>query len=295
MITVFTPTYNRAFCLEHLYNSLCNQSYTNFEWIVVDDGSTDETEELVGSFIKQGKLDITYKKQANQGKHVATNTAVEITKGELFFTVDSDDTLTPDALELVQNHWDDVQALPLNERKDIIGVSGHRAYQNGEVIGGPVPYDVLDCNLIDYRFRRNIKGDKAEVYTTDIMKKYPFPKTPNEYYLILTYAFYAMANDGYKLRHFDNAIWTTEYLEGGLTMNNIQHIKNCPYATLIGYAKMVSFNKIPIIHRMRYATHFWRFSFLYPQYNLKQKIGFLKNKWAILMLPLGYLVHFKDQ
>jgi glycosyltransferase involved in cell wall biosynthesis len=102
MITIFTPTYNRAYSLRRLYDSLCKQTSNDFEWLVVDDGSTDDTENLINSFIADGKVDIRYFKQANGGKHRAINFGVREARGELFFIVDSDDQVTPDAVEWIE-------------------------------------------------------------------------------------------------------------------------------------------------------------------------------------------------
>ena len=98
IITVFTPTYNRAYMIDKLYDSLCLQTCKDFEWIVVDDGSVDNTEELIQNFIQENKIHIVYYKQKNQGKHIAINKGVELAKGELFFIVDSDDILPKDSL-----------------------------------------------------------------------------------------------------------------------------------------------------------------------------------------------------
>ena len=100
-ITVLTPTYNRAKLLDRLYQSLCQQTYQDFEWIVVNDGSKDDTDEVVQSFIAEKKINILYIKQENGGKHRAINRGVKEAKGKLFFTIDSDDCLTKDAVEKV--------------------------------------------------------------------------------------------------------------------------------------------------------------------------------------------------
>ena len=101
MITVFTPTYNRAYCLGNLFNSLCSQTYTDFEWLIVDDGSTDNTKSLVEGFCCNSNINIRYVYQKNGGKHRAINRGVAEARGELFFIVDSDDTLPGDSLETI--------------------------------------------------------------------------------------------------------------------------------------------------------------------------------------------------
>ncbi len=102
-ITIFTATFNRAYIIKNLYDSLVGQRYVNFEWIIVDDGSTDTTEEIVQTFIKDDKIAIQYIKQSNKGKHFAINKGVSLASGELFFIVDSDDKLPENSLELIVN------------------------------------------------------------------------------------------------------------------------------------------------------------------------------------------------
>ena len=105
-VTVFTPAYNRAYTLGRLYESLLKQTDKRFCWLIVDDGSTDQTEELVSNWIKENRIDIEYYKQENQGKPAAHNTGVELTKTELFTCVDSDDYLTDNAVGEILNAWE---------------------------------------------------------------------------------------------------------------------------------------------------------------------------------------------
>ena len=130
MITVFTPTFNRAYCLSSLYKSLCKQVNKNFEWLIVDDGSTDNTELLIKSFMNESEINITYFKQENGGKHRAINKGVSLAKGELFFIVDSDDYLSDNALERVIFHYSNIKDNPL-----FAGVSGMRYSVDGLKIG----------------------------------------------------------------------------------------------------------------------------------------------------------------
>ena len=99
IITVFTPTYNRAYIIKNLFNSLKNQTFQNFEWIIVDDGSTDNTEEVVKEWLNESLFfKIKYHKQKNGGKHTAINKGLELASGDVFFIIDSDDYITNDAL-----------------------------------------------------------------------------------------------------------------------------------------------------------------------------------------------------
>ena len=104
-LTIFTPTYNRAYILPNLYESLVNQTSKDFEWVIVDDGSTDETESIVKKWIAESRICIKYIKQENQGKHIAINTGTEHADGELFFIVDSDDSLKNHAVSTISEFW----------------------------------------------------------------------------------------------------------------------------------------------------------------------------------------------
>jgi glycosyltransferase involved in cell wall biosynthesis len=119
LITVFTPTYNRAKLLKRLYDSLCVQTFTDIEWLIIDDGSVDNTEKIVNGFIAENKIGIRYIKQRNGGKHRAINHGVREAKGELFFIVDSDDWLPEDSLETINKYYQGIK-----DDKSFAGISG---------------------------------------------------------------------------------------------------------------------------------------------------------------------------
>ena len=175
-ITVFTPAYNRGYIIENLYRSLQRQSYRNFEWLVVDDGSTDDTEQRFSSFmLEENDFPIRYIKTENGGKHRAINRGLKETKGELFFIVDSDDYIVDDALEWVDKTE---KSLP-SDRSTYCGICGLRGYSLTEPIGSTFTGDILDIPSLE-RSKYQIEGDKAEVYYTDILRRYPFPEFEGE-------------------------------------------------------------------------------------------------------------------
>lgn len=213
MISVFTPAYNRAYILPVLYQSLKRQTCNDFEWIIVDDGSTDDTEKLVCSWQKEAKdFIINYQKQSNGGKHTAINYGVTLARGEWFFIVDSDDHLLRDAIEKI-NKWTSVD-LP----KEIAGVSGTKCYSNRCTIGGNVKFsgEYLDCKNTERR-KYGLLGDKAEVYRTNILKKYPFPVFEGERFLSECAVWDKIALEGYKIRWYNEPLTVCEYLNDGLT------------------------------------------------------------------------------
>ena len=160
-ITILTPTYNRASLLPRLFDSLLRQTNKAFEWIVVDDGSTDDTREVVANLKEKcgGAFPMGYVYKANGGKHMAINIGAERARGELLFIADSDDLLIDDALETVENSWHDI-----SDDKSFAGIAGlDITMDTREVIGSGLPQEQIDCNAIDIRYRHHVTGDMKEV------------------------------------------------------------------------------------------------------------------------------------
>ena len=212
--TVFTPTYNRAYIIGNLYRSLQCQTFTDFEWLVVDDGSSDGTEELFAKWSGEGNcFPIRYYKQPNGGKHRAINRGIELCSGKLFYIVDSDDWLPKDALERID---EEVLQVPLNGPYTFAGVCGCKGFKDGQIVGQTFKGDHLDCTVLE-RSKHGIEGDKAEVFFTDILRKYPFPEFEGENFLTEAVVWDKMAADGYCLRFFNKVVYLCEYREDGLT------------------------------------------------------------------------------
>ena len=171
--TVFTPTYNRAHTLHRVYESLKAQTFEDFEWLIVDDGSTDETNRLVEQWQKDAWFPIRYVYQENKGKHAAFNHGVRIANGELFLTLDSDDACTPESLERFKYHWD---SIPPDRREGFSAVTGLCKDQNGRLIGNRFPFDPTDSDSIEIKYRFEVTGDKCGFHRTDVLKQFPFPE-----------------------------------------------------------------------------------------------------------------------
>ncbi|WP_270332718.1 glycosyltransferase family 2 protein [Streptococcus infantarius] len=212
-LTILTPTYNRGYILYRLYESLLNQKNQNFEWLIIDDGSNDDTSRVVEAFIKDEKLKIRYIKQNNGGKHRALNTGIKNIETELVFIVDSDDYLLPDAIsEVLKLHQ--VYAKDNN----VCGYSFLRCFPDLQINGSQFKSSPYLSDYVTCRMNEGIDGDKAEVYKTDILKKYPFLEVPNENFLFEDYVWIQMANS-YKTVHVNIPIYVGDYLEDGLTKN----------------------------------------------------------------------------
>lgn len=221
-ITVFTPTYNRAYIINQLYESLRRQNFYNFEWLVVDDGSVDETEELFARWIKEeNKFPIRYYKKNNGGKCRAINFALDFAKGKLFFIVDSDDYLTDDALEKIVA-WE--KALPKGEK--YCGIAGNLGTSQVYTPNTLFETEYYDGTLLD-RYR-NIDGERALVFYTELHKEYRYPEYSGEKFMTEAVVYNRMANDGYKMRFYNDIIWIYEYRNDGLTKTGNSLFVNNP-------------------------------------------------------------------
>lgn len=209
-LTILTPTYNRAYKLENLYESLKRQINKNFVWYVIDDGSTDNTKELIQRFQKENLMEICYQRQENGGKHRAINAAAKHLESELTMIVDSDDLLTPDATETIFNDWIE------NCENGIGGLVYLRGYSGFEVIGDKWPYDEQFGNTIKNTCNKGIKGDKAEVFQSELLKKYMFPEFEGEKFLSEACVWIEIAKTTNVFMR-NKIIYITEYQEDGLT------------------------------------------------------------------------------
>ena len=173
VFTVFTPTYNRAHTLHRVYKSLTNQTYKNFEWIVIDDGSSDGTNKLIESWKKSADFEITYIQQPNYGKHIAFNRGVSHAKGSLFLPIDSDDAFLPNSLELMLSWWQDI---PEANRDKFTGIVTLCQFENGITCGDKFTTSPLDTNALDLRYIHKKRGESWGFHRTDVLKKHPFPE-----------------------------------------------------------------------------------------------------------------------
>lgn len=213
-ITVLTPTYNRAYTLEKAYKSLIDQSYKNFEWIIIDDGSKDDTKNIVEKWMQEDKIDIQYYYQNNRGKHIAHNLGVEKAKFNLFTCLDSDDWFYPGTLESIMSYSKEIQA------ENICGLIGLDTYENGKVVGDKFPESTETLSWYEIIFDEKIKGDKTIVFKTKVLKDYPFPENNLDKHMPPSYQLFLMSKR-YKFKVVNDQMKFVEYLPDGIT-NNIR-------------------------------------------------------------------------
>lgn len=273
MITVFTPTYNRAGRLPKLYESLKKQTFKDFEWLIVDDGSTDGTCDLVNGWMKEQLVDICYYYQENGGKHRAINKGAQLAKGEWFFIVDSDDTLPKDSLEIADK-W-------INTVKDdetFAGVCGVKQDITGQI------ETRLRSNFIDASplYGMEIaRTDKAEIIRTSILKSFPFPDFPGEKFCAESLV-WSRVGLHYIFRYFNEIIYCFEYLADGLSNNSIRNRRESPtYASQV-YKEQMKY-KPSLKSKLRAAINYWRFVWLTKKYPKFDRVPI----WAYFFVPVG--------
>lgn len=244
MITVFTPTYNRKKELGTLIESLKKQSNLDFEWVVVDDGSSDGTKEYIEEIKENLPFSVNYRYVENGGKMRAINHGMKMAQGEYFFIVDSDDFLSENAIETVYKYG---KQLPL----EMGGMVFRKINKiDGKVSGKAYPQHSVDSTPIDIVYKLGIIGDKAEVFRTDILKQYPFQVFENEKF-VPEASVWIKIGQKHKLRYIDEGIYYFEYLPSGYTNSFNRLIKNNPQGFAKYYKEMIGYD-IPFKNKLKF-------------------------------------------
>lgn len=285
-LSIITPTYNRAYLLQNVYNSLLVQTNENFEWLVVDGGSTDNTKILIDQFIQNEKFPTKYIWQKNSGKHIAVNRGVANANGSYLLILDSDDTLTADAVQMILDEAHKIDAQP-----NIAGIAGRRIFQDGTIVGNKLPQSIIATSLA-IRYQYSIIGDLVEVFKTEVLKKFPFPEYIGEKFCPEALLWNRIAQK-YSLLFTNKGFYITQYLAGGLTDNIIKIRMKSPQASMTHYAELASY-KIPLIQKIKATINFWRFAFCEASgsiYKRWRRVNFFISLFA---LPIGYFMHSRD-
>lgn len=220
-LTIFTPAYNRAHTIGRTYESLCRQTCKDFEWLIVDDGSSDNTRALVEGWIKENKIPIRYIYQQNQGMHGAHNTAYRNIETELNTCIDSDDYMPDDAVEKIITFW------KRNGSNRYAGLIGLDRTEDGKIIGTKFPEDMNSTTLYGF-YARGGKGDKKLVYRTEVIRQYPeYPLFEGERYVSLGYK-YQLIDQDYELLTMNESLVVVEYQADGSSRNMYKQYWNNP-------------------------------------------------------------------
>lgn len=281
LVTVITPTYNRAHLLGNLFESLQRQNSRNFEWLIVDDGSTDNTEYVVQRFTESADFSVRYLRKQNGGKHTALNFGIASIDTVLTFIVDSDDTVLPEGIAVIEQFYD--------KYKDVEGI-GFFAFLKSSMSNGTVlkmPKDEFVGSYIEERIRKNRPGDMAEVFLTKALREFPFPEFPGERFLSEDVVWIPMGMK-YKTVFINIPIYQFEYLDDGLTKNDKRHKFQSPLGSMMR-GKLLMTRQCGFIANVRGAI-------LYDCYRscldgtipdlLKLELGY-RFFLALVMRPLG--------
>ena len=285
LLTIFTPTYNRAALLPRLYNSICRQTCADFEWLIVDDGSTDNTREIINAIKSENnKFDIRYIYKENGGKHRAVNLGVKEARGELFLIVDSDDILPEKSIETILKYYREIE-----HDHSFGGLCGLDSDFNGKIIGDSLPQDYIDSNSIAIRSKWKLRGDMKEIFRTDVLKEFPFPEIEGEKFCPEVLVWNRIATK-YKLRFYNIPLYQAEYQDDGLTATIVKIRMKSPVASMMTYSEMLSYN-IPLLSKVKAAINYWRFRMCRKNNNIG--IPCIPAIWWWTW-PLGWLMHTID-
>jgi glycosyltransferase involved in cell wall biosynthesis len=297
VFTVFTPTYNRASTLPRVYDSLKAQTFRDFEWLIVDDGSTDHTSELVEKWQAEADFPIRYIYQRNQGKPAAYNCAVAKARGELFLFIDSDDACLPQALERLKYHWD---SIPAGRREKFSAVTVCCQDQHGRFLGQKFPRDILDSDSVEMYMKYRTGGEKWGFQRSDVLREFPFPKLPGERFVPESVVWLALSRK-YKTR-FVNEVLYTYYRNDGAEYH-LSHLNaNVLWGRAFFHQQVLNefidwISKSPLT-LYRSAINFSRYSFGLGKGPLAQ-FKELKNVRARALLggslPVGFLMYLRDR
>jgi glycosyltransferase involved in cell wall biosynthesis len=222
--TICIPTYNRCEKLKRALNSLEHQTFTDFEVLIVDDGSTDGTQAFLDEYCRVSKKDVKYINKMNGGKHTAINLGIENAKGKFFLILDSDDYLDKNGLQILIDLWNEI---PEIERKKFSGVMGRCVDESGKLIGKKFPKERFISSYVDFHFISGAKsgpyGDCCEFIKTDILKNYRYPEGNSYKFVPEAYIFDQVGID-YKLLCSNDVIKHVEYSSDGITRNLEEHL-----------------------------------------------------------------------
>jgi glycosyltransferase involved in cell wall biosynthesis len=298
--TVFTPTFNRRDKLKRAYSSLLRQTFKDYEWLIVDDGSEDKSVDDVLRWKKEAPFRIRYYYQSNSGKYRAHNRAVALAHGELFLTLDSDDECVPEALEIFDYYW---KTIPQDMIQCFAGVGCLCMDEQRNVIGDPYPTRMFDTTYQEARYKYHIWGEKWYVALTRVMRKYPFPVFDGIKFVPEGVVWSPMANQ-YRIRGVNEClhIYHIDKSKKSDQLTRQRGISKYAFGQMFGFEVVLNND----IKWLFYSPLFFiRSAILYVRFSIHANIGFLtqlsklKNKSAIflwvILFPVGVCAWVLDK
>ncbi len=296
LFTVYTPTFNRAHTLHRVFESLQAQTCRDFEWLVIDDGSTDGTAELMRRYQAEADFPVRYLPMPHRGAHHAHNLSLTESRGELWMKLDSDDGCVPQALEHLKHQWDNI---PQAQRGGFSGVTGLCRDQNGALVGMRFPSDPLDCSAAELEYRHKVRGEKWGFLRLDVVRRFPYPEDVPGNFIPESFI-WCQVSQQFKTRHINEELriyWTDA--------PSLVHGRSNPRTNAAGHRLMFKmvldlesgwFFAAPL-RLMRAALQFTRFALL-SGVGIDQQRHALKSNGGLVLwlltLPAGLLLWLRD-
>ncbi len=298
--TVYTGTRNRAHTLSRPYDSLCAQTYRDFEWLIVDNDSTDGTPELVAKWQAEADFPIRYLRHENRGHHGSSNRAVQEARGELFVTLDSDDGCVPTALERFKAIWDDI---PEDRRERYSAVTALCVDENGQPIGTQFPSSPTDSNTTEIRYRHRVRGEKWGFQRTDVMRAHPYPTIPGYLGVLPSSVIWGEIGKQYLTRYVNEYLGVVR-VEGAdtLTSAGLSDLAGTAIGAMMDAQAVIDgnfkyFRYDPVAYYLKAANYaraaFWAGRSLIEQANSLNRVP-AKLLW-LTALPLGAAAYLIDR
>ncbi|MCJ7499996.1 glycosyltransferase family 2 protein [bacterium] len=290
--TVFIPTFNRAHVLPRTLESVARQTYRNFETLIIDDGSTDGTDDLVKSLKRDFDFPIVYYWQPNQGHQAAHNHALTLARGELFIRLDSNDSLLPEALEKIKEHWN---LIPEEDKGRFAGVVGLCLEEDETLAGTPFPKDILDSDYLQLDGSGIINGEKREATRTSVLRKFPYPMIEGEHHIRPTMIYSRIALE-YKMRFINVPLMINRHAPDGITKRRFEYRMKNPKGLRLVFREQITLFSSYLGPRKLLRNHI-----RFIRYSLHSGVGPIRQSREVkhlfvwlLALPAGTLKWIQD-
>ncbi len=280
-LTVITTTYNRAYCLHQVYDSLVKQACKDFIWLVMDDGSTDGTDKLIRGYQQQDLIEIEYYYKQNGGMHTARNAAYEKVHTEINMIIDSDDWVAEGAVGKIVEFWKN------NKRTDIAGIISLNADTNGKIVGTKPPDELKICHYVEYWKKYHATGDKKLIYRSDLTRLYPYPEFPGEKFYPASYKFVLLDQD-YKMLVLNQVTCIVDYNEDSMTYQKYAQYKACCRGFSHYRNAMIRVTKDPVEIIKEMIHYIAESKFAADRHYIRNSA---KPVYTLLCLPMGLAYH----
>ena len=280
-LTVITTTYNRAYCLHQVYDSLVKQACKDFIWLVIDDGSTDGTDQLIRGYQQQDLIEIEYYYKQNGGMHTARNAAYEKVHTEINMIIDSDDWVADGAVGEIVEFWKN------NKRTDIAGIISLNADTNGKIVGTKPPDELKICHYVEYWRKYRVTGDKKLIYRSDLTRLYPYPEFPGEKFYPASYKFVLLDQD-YKMLVLNQVTCIVDYNEDSMTYQKYAQYKACCRGFSHYCNAMIRVSKDPVEIIKETIHYIAESKFAADRHYIRNSA---KPVYTLLCLPMGLAYH----